>query len=139
MSVDIKKYNEFVRGIELEDLYIDNFTFKRMKLELDSLDTDVPVSIVFKITKNSYETINDRFEISSSVIFRIKRDDKMLFEMKCRVISKYRYKIELNDDLFDSFSKRNLPITLFPFLRELIANSMYRAGLPPILIPFLKN
>ncbi len=137
----IKKYNEFIHSLELVDIYAAELTFKR--LESFPENNQIPVKVTIKSTKNEYKKIKtDLYEITHRVLFKLEyveeSQEKLFFELKVTFKLFYRSKHELNDEIFKIFVKRNIPVNVFPFLREIVCNSMYRAGLPPILIPLKK-
>jgi preprotein translocase subunit SecB len=137
----IKRYNEFIHSLELIDIYVAELTFKR--LENIPEDKQIPVKVIVKPTKNEYKKAGtDLYEITHRVLFRLEyveeEQEKLFFELKVTFKLFYRSKRELNDEIFKIFVERNIPINVFPFLREIVCNSMYRAGLPPILIPLMK-
>jgi len=134
----IKKYNEFIHSLELVDIYVAELTFKRLK-DI-SKNNQVPVKVTVKPTKNEYKKVEtDLYEITHRVLFKLEymkgERENLFFELKVTFKLFYRSKHELTNDIFKIFVERNIPINVFPFLREIICNSMYRAGLPPILIP----
>ena len=134
----IKKYNEFIHSLELVDIYVTELTFKRLKDIPEN--NQVPVKVTVKPTKNEYKKVEtDLYEITHRVLFKLEymkgERENLFFELKVTFKLFYRSKHELTNDIFKIFVERNIPINVFPFLREIICNSMYRAGLPPILIP----
>ena len=138
----IKDYNNFIRSIELEDIYVSDLSFKRF--ENIPKDIQIPVRVTIKPTKNEYKKIDtDLYEVTHRVLFRLEyiqeRQRKIFFELKVTYKLIYRTKFELTDEIFKIFVERNVPINVIPFLRETISNSMYRAGLPPILLPLVKS
>jgi preprotein translocase subunit SecB len=44
----------------------------------------------------------------------------------------------MDDELFELFKKRNVPVNINPYARELIQNAMTRVGLPPFTLPVLR-
>jgi len=138
----IKDYNNFIRSIELEDIYVSDLSFKRF--ENIPEDIQIPVKVTIKPTKNGYKKVDtDLYEVTHRVLFKLEyiqeRQRKVFFELKATYKLIYRTKFELTDEIFKIFVERNVPINVIPFLRETISNSMYRAGLPPILLPLIKS
>ncbi len=137
-----ENYNNFIGSLALEDIYISDLSFKRS----GNLPTDiqVPVKVTIKPTKNEYQKVDTNlYEITHRVLFKLEyiqeRQRKVFFEFKATYKLIYRTKFELTDEIFKIFVERNVPINVIPFLRETISNSMYRAGLPPILLPLAKS
>ncbi len=137
----IKKYNEFIHSLELVDIYIAELTFKRLKDIPEN--NQVRVKVTIKATKNEYKKVEtDLYEITHRVLFKLEYVKEghrnLFFELKVTFKLFYRSKHELTDEIFKIFVERNVPVNVFPFLREIVCNSMYRTGLPPILIPLKK-
>ncbi len=135
-------YNNFIRSIELEEIYVSDLSFKRFGNLPE--DIEISVKVIIKPTKNEYKKIDsDLYEITHRILFKLEyiqeAQRKAFFELKATYKLNYRTKLELTDEIFKIFIKRNIPINVAPFLRETISNSMYRAGLPPILLPLLKS
>ncbi len=140
MSVNTKDYNNFIKNIKLVDIMADEFSFKRFNIQTDNVKKDLPAKITLKPTKDEYAAKDGgECDVFSSILFRIEQNKQKIFEVKVKFHLVYICKIHMNDEIFDIFSKRNIPLTIFPFLRELISNAMYRAGLPPFIVPLLKN
>ena len=135
-----EEYNDFIKGIEFTDIRVDELSFKRFDIDKSSIKEDTPASITLKPTKNEYKLLKDnRCDVKSSILFRIEAEKNKVFELKVKFRLIYKCKVPINNEIFEVFSKRNIPFNIFPFLREIIHNSMYRAGLPPFLVPFLKK
>lgn len=137
----IKKYNEFIHSLELVDIYVAELTFKRLKNIPEN--NQIPVKVTLKSTKNEYKRVKTNlYEITHRVLFKLEyveeSQEKLFFELKVTFKLFYRSKHELNDEIFKIFVEKNIPVNVFPFLREIVCNSMYRAGLSPILIPLKK-
>jgi preprotein translocase subunit SecB len=139
-----EKYNNFIHSVELLDLFISELSFKRLGSPPE--DRDIPIKVSLRPTKNSYKKIGENiYEITHGVSFKLEIVDEnnpkkksKFFELKAVYKLIYQSELELDDEIFELFSKRNVPINVIPFLRETIHNSMYRAGLPPFLLPIVK-
>jgi len=51
----------------------------------------------------------------------------------------YTSKTPLTDELFQVFSEINLPVNVWPYLRELTGSMTSRMDLPPFVLPLLKR
>jgi preprotein translocase subunit SecB len=142
ISSELKEeYNRFVHSLELLNIYIEALSFKKTG---DVPENDqIPIKVTLKPTKNAYrETEENTYEISHTVLFRLEYIEnakkEKFFELKATYKLVYRSKVKLTDEIFKIFVKKNVPINVFPFLRETVHNCMYRAGLPPLLLPLVK-
>ena len=137
----VREYNDFVRSLELLDMYIEELHFKR-KGEIPE-DRQIPIKVTLKSTKNAYREIEEKtYEISHHVLFELEymknNAGRKFFEMKVTYKLVYKSKVKLTDEVFKLFVKKNVPVNVIPFLRETVCNCMYRAGLPPLLLPLAK-
>ena len=138
----IRDYNSFIHSLELRDIHISELSFKRSGDVPE--DFHVPVKVTIKPTKNEYKKVGaNLYEIAHRVLFRLEytqeKRRKVIFELKVTYKLIYQTEFELTDEIFKIFVERNIPINVMPFLRETVCNSMYRAGLPPILLPLIKS
>jgi preprotein translocase subunit SecB len=44
----------------------------------------------------------------------------------------------MDEELFNQFKRRNVPVNIHPYTRELVQNAMVRVGLPPYTLPVLR-
>ena len=140
-KVNKEEYDNFIKHLELLNLYLSECRFKRADSELD--DHSIEVTASLELIKNEYKQLKDNtFEVKHSVNFVLSfnKDSKKikLFELKAVFMLIYKNKIKITDEIFDLFSKKNIPLNIMPYLREFVSNSMYRTGLPPILLPVTK-
>lgn len=140
-KVNKEEYDNFIKNLELLNLYLSECRFKRADSELD--DHSIEVTASLELIKNEYKQLKDNtFEVKHSVnfILSFNKDSKKikLFELKAVFMLIYKNKIKITDEIFDLFSKKNIPLNIMPYLREFVTNSMYRTGLPPILLPVTK-
>jgi preprotein translocase subunit SecB len=140
-KVNKEEYDNFIKNLELLNLYLSECRFKRADSELGNHNIEVTASL--ELIKNEYKQLKDNtFEVRHSVnfILSFNKDSKKikLFELKAVFMLIYKNKIKITDEIFDLFSKKNIPLNIMPYLREFVTNSMYRTGLPPILLPVTK-
>ena len=138
-----KKYNDFISSVELIDLLVNELSFKKLTSPPDSKNISIKVSL--KPNNNAYrKTKENTYEITHGVQFKletINEDEskkKKFFELKVVFKLIYKSEIKLDNEIFELFVRRNIPINIIPFLREIIHNSMYRAGLSPFVLPLIK-
>ncbi|MBN1592535.1 MAG: protein-export chaperone SecB [Candidatus Coatesbacteria bacterium] len=88
-----------------------------------------------------FEVLEDNcFEVTQDlrVIGRKKTEDPVLIDIRCKIISRYKSKEVISLKTFDHFRKTLLCLQTWPYFREYVQNCTYRAGLPPMIIPFLQ-
>ena len=63
------------------------------------------------------------------------KDADNLFSLKCAMIGLFSI-IEGNENMgLREFSKQNAPALMFPYIREIIASTTTKAGIPPVILP----
>jgi preprotein translocase subunit SecB len=114
-------------GISFDDIILKEIVFSRKEGF-----SDKPV---FKMNLESTISISpdeDRlvYEMSCEV-----KDDKDFFIIKCTMIGFFSV-IEGKENMsMKEYSDLNAPAAIFPYIREEIASTTTRAGLPPVVIP----
>jgi preprotein translocase subunit SecB len=137
-----KRYNELIKDIELSDIYLGSVQFKRHAFPDPDTYTDVRASLTTgKSTYKSSEGelfIQQQFQFLLEEVSDDRKKSRKLFELKGTYCLLYQSAQTIDDEIFELFKNRNIPINLHPYTRELIHNSMARAGLPPFILPALK-
>ncbi|QVW34414.1 protein-export chaperone SecB [Geobacter sulfurreducens] len=137
-----KRYGEFINSLELLDIYLGSAQFKRHAFP--DPETFPEVKVNFSAGKSDYKKSEDELYVDQEVRFLLedvsvdRKKSRKLFELKGVFTLIYHSSVEMDDELFDLFKKRNIPVNLHPYVRELIHNSMTRAGLPSFVLPTLK-
>jgi len=100
--------------------------------------------MTFSGGKVSYKNDDNEFYVDQEVKFQLEEvsEDRIksrkLFELKGVFYLVYHSSVPMDDELFALFKKRNIPVNIHPYARELIHNHMTRAGLPSFILPTLK-
>ena len=86
-------------------------------------------------------------ELAAKVLFTLEASAKEAEDPQISVKMAWLVKFELNegvtvdefgDDLIRQFLTRNIPINVWPYIRETVSSLTGKMGLPPLLIPTLK-
>lgn len=137
-----KRYGELINGLELLDIYLGSAQYKRHAFP--DPETFPEVKVNFSAGKTNYKNLEGELYVDQEVRFLLedvsvdRKKSRKLFELKGIFTLIYHSEIIMDDELFDLFKKRNIPVNLHPYVRELIHNSMTRAGLPSFVLPTLK-
>jgi len=67
----------------------------------------------------------------------VKTDRRKIYEQKIVMKIVLVNEMDMTEEIFKQYKDKNLPLIAQPFLREVINNSMYRAGVPPFNIPLI--
>ena len=114
-------------GISFDDIILKELVFSRKEGFSDrpalTMNLESSISISPDEDKLTYEMT---CEI---------KDEKDFFNIKCTMIGFFSIvKGEENMGL-RKYSELNAPATVFPYIREAIASTTTRAGIPPVVIP----
>jgi preprotein translocase subunit SecB len=137
-----KRYGELINGLELLDIYLGTAQYKRHAFP--DPETFPEVKVNFSAGKTNYKTSEGELYVDQEIRFLLedvsvdRKKSRKLFELKGVFTLIYNSEVVMDDDLFELFKKRNIPLNLHPYVRELIHNSMTRAGLPSFVLPTLK-
>lgn len=137
-----KRYSELIEGIELLDIYLGSAQFKRHAFPDPENFPEIKAS--FSPGKASYYLCDGELCVDQEVRFQLEEvteDEKKarkIFELKGVFTLVYHTNAAMDDEVFDLFKKRNVPVNLHPYARELIQSLMTRAGLPSFILPALK-
>ncbi|WP_028575039.1 protein-export chaperone SecB [Desulfonatronovibrio hydrogenovorans] len=130
------KYREILRNIRLKEIVLLNANIKSNR---DNFAKSLKVDI--NLSSSSFQ----------------KHDDNVDIDIKCRLVafeekkshyailmeSFYRMSIiageGFDEDFFEIYKEINLPVNIWPYFREFIANTSYRMGMPPMTLPFYKT
>lgn len=136
------RYEELISGIDIENISLSSVQFKRLGMPDPEKYPDVRIS--FTPDKASYKQKGDQLEVMQKIVFlleELENGDKKphkLFELKGEYLLSYVSVSKMDDEMFDLFKVRNIPVNLQPYVRELVQSSMTRLGLPPFTLPVLK-
>jgi len=137
-----KRYIKLINDIELLDIYLASAQFKRHAFP--DPDTYADVKASFSAGKSNYKCSADGLLVEQQVAFSLeevsddRKKSRKLFELKATYSLLYHSAQPMDAEIFELFKERNIPINLHPYTRELIHNSMARAGLPAFILPALK-
>ena len=127
-----KSYNEFVSQIQITKLHIVSAQFTMLDYSY------FPSSAEVKWRKSaSYEQTEEQFNVSHRYNVTILDNETKEVKGKISVTFYvvYSSKIPINDDFFEVFKVRNLPLNTWPYFREFIHNAIVRMGWPSFIAP----
>ncbi len=79
---------------------------------------------IFHLDENSSDTED---ETSRNVLFKV----FVRFKLQ------YTCDGKIDDEIFEAFKEKNVVAVCHPYFREIVASSMFRAGLPVITLPLI--
>lgn len=137
-----KRYGELINDVELLDIYLGSAQFKRHNFPDPEMFPEVKVN--FSGGKTTFSIVEDQLHVDQEVRFLLedvsvdRKKSRKIFELKGIFTLVYKTAVAIDDELFELFRKRNIPVNLHPYVRELIHNLMTRTGLPSFILPALK-
>lgn len=136
--ISAQKYNEFIRGLSLRNIY----------LKKGSVDFKTENFGVIRDPIIDFE-INCSYKHSGDGMFRVQGDHKLVIKQKgqrktdivlrCSFVLLYASKVRISDEIFERFVRFNVPLNAWPYFREFVHNSTSRLGLPPLVLPLFKG
>jgi preprotein translocase subunit SecB len=137
-----ERYAEVINDIDILEICLNDLKFKKQHFPDPEKYPDVKATFTAK--KSNYKQENSHFEVFQDIEFLLeeftedRKKSRKIFELKAGFYLVYSLQIEIDEELFGIFKKRNLPVNLHPYARELIQSSLARVGLPAFTLPVLK-
>lgn len=137
-----KRYAELIEGLELLDIYLGSAQFKRHAFP--DPDNFPEIKASFAGGKTVYKLCDSELCVDQEIRFQLEEiteseeKTRKIFELKGVFTLIYHTNTPMDDEVFALFKKRNVPVNLHPYARELIQSLMTRAGLPSFVLPALK-
>lgn len=116
-------------GIKCDNIFLKSISYKRA----ESYSGDVSLELDFN---NSYSFSDDK----NILIYNLKvniseKKPNPIFTLECIITGVFSIIKEKENMSLEDYCKINAPATLFPFLRETVANVTQRSGLKPFILP----
>jgi preprotein translocase subunit SecB len=137
-----EKYRKFISGLDIEDIYLTSAQFKRLGTPDPEKCPDV--KITFTPGQSKYRQKGGYLSITQDIRFLLEEieDEESkthkIFELKGQYALVYSADLKIDAELFELFKRRNIPVNLHPYVRELVQSTLVRVGLPPFTLPVLK-
>lgn len=130
-------YNQFISSLQLTNIELSGVNAVSARSDLKNIT--LRVESKFSITCPVKTDIDFTVEATLSLKFYAK-DDAELGDFNCVYRLAYTSEVALTDEIFEQFSRRNVPLNVWPFIRELVMNITQRFGwsgfvLPPYKVP----
>jgi preprotein translocase subunit SecB len=114
-------------GISFDDIILKELIFSRK----DGFSQKPELNVQLK-SRVSFSPDEDRliYEMSCGI-----KDKSDFFDIRCTMIGFFSV-IEGKENMgLKEYSNMNAPAAIFPYIRETIASTTTRAGIPPVVIP----
>lgn len=138
MKIDPKDYAQIIKGIELDEVYLESCsaTLAREKmLRQKQLVAEVKDTA-------SYVQNDNRVKVTQKYNLRIidpEKEKEFPLKMSCVFSLTFSTQIPFTKEFFDVFGRLNLPLNSWPYFREFVQNMTQRMNIPPLTLPFVKR
>lgn len=114
-------------GISFDDIILKELVFSRKQGFPDRPELNIQLE-----SGVSFSPDEDRlvYEMSCEI-----KDEKDFFNIKCTMIGFFSVMEGKENMGLREYSKLNAPAAIFPYIREAIASTTTKAGIPPVIIP----
>lgn len=135
--VDPKIYREFIGQIELQHIVLSRASVKRHR----SPSPDVSWRYENKATKREYASAEDGFQATLHYLVRLLDDDHddAFGEIRVAFTAAYSSERPMTEEIFDVFGELNLPLNVYPYVREFVQSATSRMGFPGLVLPTMKS
>ena len=130
-----KSYNAFIATLELEDIYLK---------ELSAVYNTETICPAAKVTINMaarYRNYRpDIIKIYHDYFISIgdENSEEKDVEVKCVFVVTYKSPQRMTDTFFRVFKNLNLRVNTWPYMRELVHNTVRRMGIDAVIAPVYK-
>lgn len=134
---NMKNYINFIKQIEILNIYL-----KKGKIELKNENIIIPQTFLRTKENLSYVIVDEeKFKTYHDYYIKFvnKKTRKIDVSIECSFVVVYTSKIKINDEIFKTFSKINVPLNTWPYIREFVQNALQRLNLPPLTLPARKT
>jgi len=114
-------------GISFDDIILKEIFFSRKEGFSDKPELNVQLESNVSLSPEE-DTLT--YEMSCEI-----KDKNEFFNIKCTMIGFFSVIKGKENMTLKDYSDINAPATIFPYIRETIASTTTRAGIPPIIIP----
>lgn len=116
-------------GIKCDNIFLKSISYKRA----ENYSGDVNLELDFN---NSYSFSDDKNILRYDLKVNISENKpNPIFTLECTITGIFSTIKEEENMSLEEYCNINAPATLFPFLRETIANVTQRSGLKPFILP----
>lgn len=126
-------YNAFIKGLNIKDIRLTSATIQN----IDCYYFPTTAEVRWRM-KAEYKNRDNKIEIFHRYNVRIFEKGK---ELKAKIsvtfCVTYDSKMPMNEETFNKFKARNLPLNTWPYFREFVHSAVLRMGWPPFIAPTL--
>jgi hypothetical protein len=130
-------YSQFIASLELSNVVLSELTAHAKSADFGQ----ATLQVKSKFSVACLERQAEGFVAEARLELEFLQDNDKVGAIVCAYGLKYRSEVALTDELFEEFSKINIAVNAWPFLREVVMTTTQRFGwtgfvLPPYKVPF---
>jgi hypothetical protein len=134
-SVSPSEYNEFLRGVQPREVRL-----VRAGVEAPVRYGDVQLQAAVELGDSRYEPTDEGFLALQTGRFTGRdAEGNELIVVEAEFELRYASERPMTDSIFDVFHELNLPVNVWPYLREFFQQSTLRAGWPGFVLPAFQS
>lgn len=137
-----EEYSAFIHGLDLQDVLILETQAKRIEFP----DRSAELGVEVKTLKTQCKSYADGFTVTATYELRVTQQIPInedgnqpvptafgSFRVAFELV--YTSQVPLNDTLFEVFKQYNLPLNVWPYVRQHVHQQSVLMGLPPLVLP----
>jgi len=127
-----EEYKKILEGIELLNILIKNV---KSNINHGLISERMPVRIK---DQASYKIVEDQLIVEDKYTLIVKNNDgKNALKIECIYILFFNLQNKITDEFFQIYKEVSLPLTVWPFFRELAHSITSKMGIPPLTLPLI--
>lgn len=134
-AVSPSEYNEFLRGVQPREVRL-----VRAGVEAPVRYGDVPLQAAVELGDSRYEPVDEGFVALQTGRFTGRdAEGNEVIVVEAEFELRYTSERPMTDPIFDVFHELNLPVNVWPYLREFFQQATLRAGWPGFVLPAFQS
>jgi hypothetical protein len=134
-SISPKEYNEFLGGVQPREVRL-----VRAGVDAPVRYGDVELQAAVELGDSRYEPSDDGFFAWQTGRFTGRDPDgNEMIVVEAEFELRYSSETPISDTIFEVFQNINLPVNVWPYLREFFQQSTLRAGWPGFVLPAFQS
>ncbi|WP_373844434.1 protein-export chaperone SecB [Clostridium sp.] len=138
-SIDKNIYSNLIEGLKIQNIYLNDLKLDNVNREIKGNSLSVKLDCEFDKNRNIKGEILEVFPSFSVQVFSSEDISQAAFHIDTQFYIKYEIKNLANfEEMYiDTFINQNIPLNIWPYIRELISSLSTRIGFPALVIePF---
>jgi hypothetical protein len=131
------EYGVFISQIEIHRVFLVSASIKRTRLPAE----DATLNYNERIGRSKFELTESGFRAlyPYSVEFTETGSESPFGQVTCTFAAEYKSEQEMSTKIFSAFRELNLPLNVWPYVREYIHSTTNRMGLPAVILRSVKR